>query len=49
MNVQVKILNIKTVNELPLYWTNDDFIQLLDKMNLPDAAIQIAARVINRI
>lgn len=37
MNVQVKILNIKTVNELPLYWTNDGFIQLLDKMNLPDA------------
>lgn len=37
MNVQVKIINIKTVNELGQYWTNDDFIQLLDKMNLPDA------------
>jgi len=37
MNVQVKIINIKTVNELAQYWTNDDFIQLLDKMNLPDA------------
>jgi len=37
MNTQVKIINIKTVNELPFYWTNDDFIQLLDKMNLPDA------------
>ncbi len=37
MNVQAKIINIKTVNELGQYWTNDDFIQLLDKMNLPDA------------
>jgi hypothetical protein len=37
MNVQVKIINIITVNELGQYWTNDDFIQLLDKMNLPDA------------
>ena len=37
MNVLVKIINIKTVNELGQYWTNDDFIQLLDKMNLPDA------------
>jgi len=37
MNVKVKIISIKTVNELSLYWTNDDFIQLLDKMNLPDA------------
>lgn len=37
MKVQVKILNIKTINELPGYWTNDDFIQLLDKMDLPDA------------
>jgi GTPase SAR1 family protein len=37
MKVDVKIQNIKTVNELPGYWSNDDFIQLLDKMNLPDA------------
>jgi hypothetical protein len=37
MKIQVKILNIKTVNELPGYWTNEDFIQLLDKMDLPDA------------
>jgi uncharacterized protein YqeY len=37
MKVQVKILNIKTVNELTFYWSNDDFIQLLDRMNLPDA------------
>ncbi len=37
MNVQVKVNSIKTVNELVGYWTNDDFIQLLDRMNLPDA------------
>lgn len=37
MNVQVKIISIKTVNELDGYWTNDDFVQLLDKMSLPDA------------
>lgn len=37
MNVQVKIISIKTVNEFDFYWTNDDFIQLLDKLNLPDA------------
>ncbi len=37
MQVQVKIKSIKTVNELSSYWTNDDYIQLLDKMNLPDA------------
>jgi len=37
MKVQVKIISIKTVNELDFYWSNDDFIQLLDKMNLPDA------------
>lgn len=37
MNVKVKIISIKNVNEFSFYWTNDDFIQLLDKMNLPDA------------
>lgn len=37
MIVQVKIISIKTVSELVGYWTNDDFIQLLDRMNLPDA------------
>ena len=37
MIVQVKIISIKAVTELPGYWSNDDFIQLLDKMSLPDA------------
>ena len=37
MIVQVKIISIKTVSELVGYWTNDDFSQLLDRMNLPDA------------
>lgn len=37
MNVQVKISNISSVNELSFYWNNDDYIQLLDRMNFPDA------------
>lgn len=37
MNIKVKIISIKSVNELSFYWSNDDFVQLLDKMNLPDA------------
>ncbi len=38
MKVNVKILNIKKVNELPNYWVNDDYVQLLERLNLPDAA-----------
>jgi len=37
MKLQVKILGIKTVNELENYWNQDDYVTLLDKMNLPDA------------
>ena len=37
MKVQVKIISIKTVNELDFYWSQNDFIQLLDKLDLPDA------------
>ncbi|MBK6567175.1 MAG: hypothetical protein IPG18_18730 [Saprospiraceae bacterium] len=37
MKVEVKILSIKTVNELDFYWSNEDFVLLLDRMNLPDA------------
>ncbi len=38
MKIDVKIIHIKTVNELNHYWTNEDFIQLLDRMNISDAA-----------
>lgn len=38
MKLDIKIINVKTVNELSHYWTNDDFIQLLDRMNISDAA-----------
>jgi hypothetical protein len=38
MKVDIKIINIKTVNELNHYWTNEDFIQLLDRMNISDGA-----------
>jgi hypothetical protein len=37
MKLQVKILGIRTVNELENYWNQNDYITLLDKMNLPDA------------
>jgi hypothetical protein len=37
MKVEVKILGIKTVNELDFYWSDEDFVLLLDRMNLPDA------------
>lgn len=38
MKADVKIMNIKTVNELNHYWTHDDFVQLLDRMDISDAA-----------
>ncbi len=37
MKVKVKIISVKTVNELSFYWNDRDFIQLLDKLNMPDA------------
>jgi hypothetical protein len=37
MKVKVNISKIRTVNELESYWTNQDFIELLDRMNMPDA------------
>ncbi|MBK6365170.1 MAG: hypothetical protein IPF52_17510 [Saprospiraceae bacterium] len=32
--MEVKVLSIKTVNELDFYWSNEDFVLLLDRMNL---------------
>ncbi|MGO4771053.1 hypothetical protein ACEN2I_05280 [Flavobacterium sp. W22_SRS_FK3] len=39
MNYQVVIKNIDTVNEVEGYWSDEDFIQLLEKFNYPDGAI----------
>lgn len=38
MNYQVVIKNIDTVNEVEGYWSDEDFIQLLEKFNYPDGA-----------
>lgn len=37
MNYQIKITDAATVEEMPGYWTNDDYMQLLGKFNYPDA------------
>jgi len=38
MNYQVVIENIDTVNEVEGYWSDEDFVQLLEKFNYPDGA-----------
>ncbi|UUF14963.1 MULTISPECIES: hypothetical protein [Flavobacterium] len=38
MNYQVVIKNIDTVNEIEGYWSDEDFITLLEKFNYPDGA-----------
>ena len=38
MNYQIIIKNINNVNEVEGYWSDDDYIQLLEKFNFPDAA-----------
>ncbi len=37
MKYNIKINNIKTVDEIKDYWTTDDYLQLLEKFNFPDA------------
>ncbi|HEY4616613.1 MAG TPA: hypothetical protein VIH09_00275 [Flavobacterium sp.] len=37
MNYQVIIKRIDTVNEVEGYWSDEDYIQLLEKFNFPDA------------
>ena len=38
MNYQIIIKRIDTVNEVEGYWSDEDFIELLEKFNFPDAA-----------
>lgn len=38
MKYQIIIQNATTVEEVPGYWSNDDYVQLLEKFNYPDAA-----------
>ncbi|WP_372795451.1 hypothetical protein [Lutibacter sp.] len=37
MKYNIKINSIKTVDEIKDYWTTEDYIQLLEKFNFPDA------------
>jgi hypothetical protein len=37
MILKINIIKIRTVNELDFYWTNRDYIELLDKMSMPHA------------
>lgn len=37
MKYNIKINSIKTVDEIQGYWTTDDYLQLLEKYNFPDA------------
>ncbi|MFZ2284331.1 MAG: hypothetical protein WAV86_10680 [Lutibacter sp.] len=37
MKYNIKINSIKTVDEIKDYWTPNDYIQLLEKFNFPDA------------
>lgn len=37
MKYKVKIENVQTVDEIPGAWTNEDYIQLLEKFDYPDA------------
>ena len=37
MKYNIKINNIKTVDEIKDYWTSEDCVQLLEKFNFQDA------------
>lgn len=38
MKFQIKINSFKTLDEVKEYWSNDDYVQLLDLFGFPDAA-----------
>jgi hypothetical protein len=38
MNYQIRIKSVENVNGIDGYWTDEDFIQLLEKFNFPDGA-----------
>ncbi|MFO8145748.1 MAG: hypothetical protein ACQEWG_01145 [Bacteroidota bacterium] len=37
MKYKIKIEDIRTVDEIKEYWTKEDYVQLLEKFNYPDA------------
>ncbi|MFV8336926.1 hypothetical protein ACNQF7_12710 [Flavobacterium sp. RSP29] len=38
MNYQIKIKSVNTVDQIEEYWTNEDYVKLLEKFDYPDAA-----------
>lgn len=38
MKFKIEITNITTVEEIANYWTNDDYLKLLEKFDYPDAS-----------
>jgi hypothetical protein len=38
MNYKIELKRIDTVDEVEGYWTSEDYVQLLEKFNFPDAA-----------
>ena len=38
MNYQIRIKSVENVSEIEGYWSDEDFIQLLEKFNYPDGA-----------
>lgn len=38
MNYQIRIKSVENVSEVEGYWSDEDFIQLLEKFNYPDGA-----------
>src|SRR3970040_2960993 len=39
MNYQITIKSANTVDEIEDYWTNEDYIKLLEKFDYPDASV----------
>ena len=39
MRYKIEIENIKTIDEIENYWTNEDYFQLLEKFDYPDASV----------
>lgn len=38
MNYKIELKRVDTVDEVEGYWKSDDYVQLLEKLNFPDAA-----------
>lgn len=38
MNYKIEVKRVDTVDEVEGYWTSEDYVQLLEKFNFPDAA-----------